>query len=115
MAYDIASCPLKFALDIVDGKWKPLILYYLKQGGRRYSELRREIPDSTDRILTLQLRQLEHDGIIRRTVRPGPPQQVSYALTRQGRTLTPILAEMAHWGERHRKRLGGGATPPPGG
>lgn len=97
----LPRCPVEVTLDIVGGKWKPLILYYLLQGTRRFNELRRMLPQVTQQMLTLQLRELERDGIVRRTVYPQVPPKVEYALTETGRSLEPILLAMLDWGEAY--------------
>jgi DNA-binding HxlR family transcriptional regulator len=98
---DLSSCPVKVTADVISGKWKPLIIVSLKPGPLRYSELRKRMPGPTHKVLTQQLRQLEQDLIISRKVYPHVPPKVEYALTSYGKTLTPILAHMAEWGERH--------------
>lgn len=86
------------------GKWKSVILYYLLDGTLRFSELRRNIPGITQRMLTLQLRELEADGIVSRTVHPVVPPRVDYRLTPFGLTLEPVLRHMAEWGKRYKRR-----------
>ena len=95
------SCPMKVTLDVIGGKWKGIILGLLAEKTRRFTELQRELPDITQRILTLQLRELEADGIVSRTVYPEIPPKVEYALTDFGRTLKPILLAMQQWGDRY--------------
>lgn len=95
------SCPMKVTLDVIGGKWKGIILGLLAEKTRRFTELQRELPDITQRILTLQLRELEADGIVSRTVYPEVPPKVEYALTDFGRTLKPILLAMHEWGDRY--------------
>jgi DNA-binding HxlR family transcriptional regulator len=104
MRIDETNCPVKATLDIIGGKWKPVILYYLKDETLRFGELQRSVPHATKRMLTLQLRELEHDGIINRKVFEQVPPKVEYSLTRYGRTLAPILDLMAAWGTKHRSR-----------
>ena len=96
------GCPIEVTLDVIGGKWKGMVLYRLLQGAARFNELRRETPKITQRVLTLQLRELERDGVICRTVHPEVPPRVEYSLTEFGRTLTPILSMMETWGERYR-------------
>jgi DNA-binding HxlR family transcriptional regulator len=105
---DLNDCPVKVTADIVSGKWKPLIIVSLKPGPQRYSELRRKIAGSTHKVLTQQLRQLERDGILTRTVYPTVPSRVEYALSPYGKTLIPVLNEMAEWGQKHATRLSPG-------
>jgi DNA-binding HxlR family transcriptional regulator len=103
---DLSSCPVKVTVDVVSGKWKPLIIFCLKPGAMRYGELRKQVPGSTHKVLTEQLRQLERDQIISRKVFAQVPPKVEYSLTPYGRTLTPILQLMAAWGEKHARRRG---------
>jgi len=99
-------CPVKLTAEVIGGKWKPLILFYLEDGASRFSELQRLIPDSTKKMLTKHLRELEHDDVIRRKVFAQVPPRVEYSLTRHGQSLRPILRLMSTWGERHRSRYG---------
>lgn len=99
------ECPVQITLRVIGGKWKLPLLWYLRREGRmRYSELQRAIPGITPKMLAEQLRELERDGIVSRTVHPVVPPKVEYDLTDYGRTLDPILAAMGHWGERHLAR-----------
>lgn len=102
-------CPVSACMEVIGGKWKPFILFHLHGGMKRYNELRRLIPGVTQRMLTLQLRELEADGLVSRTVHAEVPPRVEYRLTGYGETLGPILEAMAVWGSRHRKAGGGAA------
>lgn len=98
-------CPVAATIDVIGGKWKPMILLQLKDGKRRFNELRRRLPHITQRMLTLQLRALETDGIIIRTIHgERPPYVVEYAFSKRGLTLGPILDAMEHWGDGVRSR-----------
>ena len=99
------NCPVEATLDVIGGKWKALILFWLKEAVCRFGELRRKIPDISERMLTQQLRELEGHGIIQRTVYPVVPPKVEYSLTAYGRTLRPITELMCTWGKKHMKRL----------
>ena len=99
-------CPVKLTADIIGGKWKPLILFYLEGGTRRFGELRKMIPGMTKKMLTQHLRELERDGIIHREVYAVVPPKVEYSLTKHGESLKPILKLMSAWGTRHRARYG---------
>jgi DNA-binding HxlR family transcriptional regulator len=101
---DLLHCPVKATVDVLGGKWKPLILYYLKRGPQRFNELRRQIPGTTQKMLTQQLRELENDGIIHRKVFAQVPPKVEYSLTSYGNTLRPILELMCAWGIKHQSR-----------
>jgi DNA-binding HxlR family transcriptional regulator len=103
---DSENCPVKLTAEVIGGKWKPLILYYLEDSSRRFSELKRLIPASTKKMLTKHLRELERDEVIRRKVFPQVPPRVQYSLTRHGQSLRPILKLMSAWGKRHRARYG---------
>lgn len=93
-------CCTSVTMKFIGGKWKAVILYHLIKGTRRYNEIRKEIPTITERTLSLQLKQLEEDGIISRKVFTAkPPLVVEYALTDFGKTLLPVLNEITKWGE----------------
>ena len=90
-------------MSAIGGKWKPAILYALRQGGTlRFGELRRAIPDVTQKMLTQQLRELEADGLIVREVFAEVSPRVEYTRTPYGKTLDGIMVAMAAWGEEHR-------------
>ncbi len=101
---DESECPIRTTLDVIAGKWKPLILFQLKNGPQRFSALRRSIPDVTQKMLTDRLKELERDGIVHREVYAVVPPRVEYSLTPYGESLKPILAAMAKWGAGHRSR-----------
>lgn len=98
-------CPVEATLDVIGGKWKVLILFWLKEQTFRFGELRRKIPGISERMLTQQLRELEEHGIVRREVYPVVPPRVEYSLTVYGRTLRPITELMCTWGKTHLRRL----------
>jgi len=100
------DCPVKLTAEIIGGKWKPLILFFLEDNTRRFSELQRLIPGSTKKMLTKHLRELERDDVIHRKVFAQVPPRVQYSLTRHGQSLRPILQLMSAWGKRHRARYG---------
>jgi DNA-binding HxlR family transcriptional regulator len=95
------KCGVEKTIAVVGGKWKPMILYALLSGPRRFGELTRLIPEVTQRMLTLQLRELEEDGVIAREVYKQVPPKVEYSLTPFGRTIEPILLLMEQWGEQY--------------
>lgn len=93
---------IEAALDVVGGKWKPLILYALKDGTLRFSQVQGQVkPHITQRMLTKELRQLEDDGLVARKVYPQVPPKVEYSLTENGRSIIPILDLLCEWGEEH--------------
>ncbi len=100
------ACPVTATLDAIGGKWKPLIVFYLLQGTCRFGELRRHIPTVTQQMLTLQLRELERDGLVHREVYAEVPPKVEYSLTPLGATLEPIVTQMTEWGRRYLARHG---------
>jgi DNA-binding HxlR family transcriptional regulator len=95
------ECPIQIIVDMIGGKWKLSILYQLFQGTKRYGELRRLVPKATERMLTLQLRELENAGIVLRTVYPEVPPKVEYSLTELGLSLAPVLTTMLDWSEKY--------------
>ena len=98
------DCPIEATLDIVGGKWKILILFYLMRGTVRFGEFHRLIPKITQRMLTLQLRELEEDGVIQRAVYRQVPPKVEYSLTEFGKSLEPLLLLMRDWGATSKER-----------
>ena len=106
MKIDEFNCPVKATMEIIGGKWKPIILYYLKDGLKRFGELQRLIPHITKKMLTQQLRELERDEIIERKVYHQVPPKVEYSLSEYGKSLKPVLELMATWGNKHRLKYG---------
>lgn len=94
----IYHCALDVTMELVGGKWKTIVLWYLRKDKKRFSALRKLIPGITEKMLSMQLRQLERDGFVARTVYPEVPPRVEYALTPLGTTLLPLLEEIARWG-----------------
>lgn len=95
---DGLNCPVDATLHLIGGKYKALILWHLVDGVLRHGELHRLIPQATPKMLTQQLRELENDNLLTRTVYPVVPPKVEYALTDLGRSLKPILSAMYDWG-----------------
>ena len=92
-------CCTSLTMGIIGGKWKTVILFHLMKRTLRYNELRKEMPTVTERTLSLQLKTLEEDGIIKRKVYASkPPLKVEYSLTDFGKTLIPLIQSMADWG-----------------
>jgi DNA-binding HxlR family transcriptional regulator len=97
-----SPCPVTTTLSVIGGKWKPIILWIIRDEKKRFGEIKRLIPSITQKMLTQQLRELERDDIIHRKVYPVVPPKVEYSITDYGHSLTPILNAMAKWGEMHR-------------
>ena len=92
------SCPIEATMDILGGKYKVVILWYLIDKTLRFSELQKYVPNATPKMLTQQLRELEGDGLIHRTVYPVVPPKTEYKLSELGTSLVPILKSMGDWG-----------------
>jgi len=92
------NCPVAATLSLIGGKYKPLILWHLLSGTLRFGELGRLLPQATPKMLTQQLRELERDKLITRTVYPVVPPKVEYALSDLGASIRPVLTEMYHFG-----------------
>ncbi|MBD1808060.1 winged helix-turn-helix transcriptional regulator [Microcoleus sp. FACHB-SPT15] len=91
-------------LKILGGKWKILILWHLKDEARRFSELKRRMPEITEKMLIQQLRELEKDGIVNRKVYSDVPPKVEYSFTNYGKSLEPVLKALCEWGQEHLER-----------
>lgn len=94
-------CPVSFAMSLIGGKWKCIVLFHLAGEPKRFGVLRRSIPDITQRMLTLTLRELEADGLINRKVFEVVPPHVEYSLTAQGNELEPVMKSLANWGMQY--------------
>ena len=99
-------CPVDFTLKMIGGKWKPLILRLLADGTLRFGQLQRAIPQVTQRVLTLQLRELERDGLLERTIHAEIPPRVEYSLQPPALELLPILAALGDWMKTNREVVG---------
>jgi len=98
------ECPIMRTLEVIGGKWKPIILHYLAEAPRRSGELGRLIPQASGKMLTQQLRELEADKIIRRKIYRQVPPKVEYILTPLGESLRPVMIAMCAWGETYARR-----------
>ena len=99
--YDRLGCPVEACTEVIGGKWKGEILFILfSDGTKRHSELRKLIPDTTQRMLTTQLRELEEDGVIERKVYAQVPPKVEYSISKRGQALKPIIDAMWDWGKK---------------
>lgn len=101
----IYTCGLDAAIDVMGGKWKGLILFSLENGPLRFGALRRAIPGISERMLTLQLRELENCGLVHREVYREVPPRVEYSLTDFGQSLNTAIAPLGEWGEQHMERI----------
>lgn len=97
----VSACPVTTTLSVIGGKWKPIILWIIRDETKRFGEIKKLIPSITQKMLTQQLRELEDDGIIVRKVYAVVPPKVEYSLTDYGRSLMPIMDAMAQWGRSH--------------
>ncbi len=93
-------CPVTYVMNKIGGHWKPIILYQLKDGPRRYSELKRAIPTITEKMLIQHLKQLQEDNLVIRKAEAVVPPHVTYSLSSSGDDLTPVLTAMAEWAYR---------------
>ena len=105
VSYEPPACPVEATLELIGGKWKGIVLYYLLDGRLRFSELKRQIGCVTQRMLTKQLRELEDSGLVNRIVYAEVPPRVEYELTEDGKSLKPILSALKTWGESHALKL----------
>jgi len=99
----ILECELMYSICMIGGRWKLMILCKLEDGKLRFSELRRLIPEITERMLALQLRELEKDGLVKRTVYAEVPPRVDYELTEISEELVPVWRQLEVWGLKHKK------------
>ncbi|HEY8388692.1 MAG TPA: helix-turn-helix domain-containing protein [Parasegetibacter sp.] len=99
--------PVKDALEVLNGKWKLPIIISLSFGNKRFSEMAREIPGITDRMLSKELRDLEMNHLVKRTVYDSVPVVVEYSLTDYGESLDNVIEELRKWGMKHRKKVMG--------
>jgi DNA-binding HxlR family transcriptional regulator len=99
----LSKCPVTFTLEKIGGRWKSLIIYHLVDGKKRYNELRKSIPDISEKMLIQQLKELEKDDLILRQAMPVVPPHVEYSLTKTGKDIGPVLREMAAWGIKYNK------------
>jgi DNA-binding HxlR family transcriptional regulator len=104
------TCPVVATLNMIGGKYKAIILWHLVNGTRRFGELQRLIPQATQKMLTQQLRELENDNLITRTVYPVVPPKVEYKLSDLGQSITPVLNAMRDWGTSYMEITGADAS-----
>lgn len=109
----MTACPVQTAVEAMGGKWKPGILFRLLDRPLRLSEMTRDMPWISERVLIRQLRELEADGVVERRSRDGYPLFTVYALTAHGQTLQPLLMELGRWGHAHLARGAETQNPAP--
>jgi DNA-binding HxlR family transcriptional regulator len=97
----VTRCPIEEVMRVLSGRWPTLLLYYLKEGTKRFSDLRRDNPTISHKMLAAELRKLEDTGIVLRTTYPGYPLRVEYALTAAGMALVPLIDALGAWWVRH--------------
>ena len=97
-----ATCSTAYTLSLIDGRWKPNILWQLMQGKMRYNELKKSIPDVSERILTMQLRELENDGLVTRIIYAEVPPRVEYEMSEKGLSMKGLLQLISDWGDQNR-------------
>lgn len=97
------GCPVEAAIDIIGGKWKPVILWHIRDRPLRFTEIRAILPNITQGMLTHQLRELEADLVVSRTIFAEVPPRVEYSLTEFGKTVIPILDDLCEWGKVYLK------------
>jgi DNA-binding HxlR family transcriptional regulator len=105
MAKRTYTCGLDAAIAVMGGKWKGLILFALGEGPLRFGELRRAVPGISERMLILQVREMEASGLLSRESYHQVPPRVEYSLTEFGRSLNEVLAPLGEWGEKHLERI----------
>jgi len=98
----LTKCPVTFTIDKIGGRWKPIIIYNLLTGTKRYSELKKLIPAITEKMLIQHLKQLENDNLVLRNAHPVIPPYVEYSLTETGKELQPVLDAMVGWALKNR-------------
>lgn len=99
-------CALDVTMHYIGGKWKAVVLWYLRKDKKRFSELKALIPDITDKMLSVQLKALEEDGLIKRTVYSEVPPRVEYEFTEEGKSMIPVVEAIAAWGNSKANREG---------
>jgi DNA-binding HxlR family transcriptional regulator len=99
-------CAMDVAMSFVGGKWKTVVLWYLRNKTLRFGELKKQIPQITEKMLSLQLKALEEDGLVKREVFTEVPLRVEYSLTEFGKTLVPMLEAIAQWGRAFGEKEG---------
>lgn len=99
------NCGLDLIGEVLYGKWKIRLLWFINEGHKRPSELQRKIPDASRRVLNIQLKELEEHELVTKIIYPQVPPKVEYSLTEFGRTLIPVIAALGNWGDAHEEKL----------
>lgn len=99
------NCGLDLIGEVLYGKWKIRLLWFINQGHQRPSELQRKIPDASRRVLNIQLKELEEHELVSKIIYPVVPPKVEYSLTDFGKTLIPVISAIGNWGDEHEERL----------
>jgi len=99
------NCGLDLIGEVLYGKWKVRLLWFINEGHKRPSELQRKIPDATRRVLNIQLKELEDHELVVRKIYPVVPPKVEYSLTEFGESLIPVIGSLGNWGDTHQERL----------
>lgn len=100
-------CTVELTLNVIGGKWKPVILYHLGSlGVKRFGELKQMMPNITQKMLTQQLRELEYDGLVHRQVYAEVPPRVEYSLTEFGHSIMPVMQSLCLWGQSYEEKFG---------
>jgi DNA-binding HxlR family transcriptional regulator len=94
-------CAMDVTMNYIGGKWKTVVLWYLRNKTMRFGEIKKQIPDITEKMLSIQLKSLEADGLIKREVYPEVPLRVEYSMTEFGKSIIPVLDAIAKWGRHH--------------
>lgn len=99
------NCGLDLIGEVLYGKWKIRLLWFIHEGHKRPSELQRKIPDASRRVLNIQLKELEEHELVSKIIYPVVPPKVEYSLTEFGKTLIPVISVLGNWGDQHEERL----------
>jgi len=99
--HSISDCPITGAIDIIGGKWKPIIIWLLLERPYRFGELHKTIPGMALKVLSRQLKELEQDGIVNREVFAEVPPRVEYSLTPKGKSLSGVMLQLSEWSKEH--------------
>jgi len=99
-------CAMDVTMAFIGGKWKTVVLWYLIGGKKRFGELKKRIPNITEKMLSIQLKALEEDGLVKRKVYPQVPPKVEYSLTKEGESMIPLLEAIAGWGKARAEKKG---------